>query len=166
MQAPRLRRGLFGYRGRSVRLALAARDGELARVSERALEMGSRAADLAAELEEVRAEADRQRSDLHARLDVLTLRAEEAEGTLARREALADELRFGLAASRRLFLQQVARTRSVEAALEDLAAELWQVRAQLEAARAPEAPSGPIVVLPDLGGNGAPARPDRVAGSL
>ncbi|HEX9123785.1 MAG TPA: hypothetical protein VF984_10615, partial [Actinomycetota bacterium] len=79
MQAPSLRRGLFGYRGRSVRLALAARDDDLARASERALAIQAQAAELAADLDDLRAAADRERSELRARLDALDRRAEAAE---------------------------------------------------------------------------------------
>jgi hypothetical protein len=167
MQAPRLRRGLFGYSGRSVRLALAVRDNTLAKTSERALAMESRAAQLTAELERLGAEAQQEGSALRTELDAAVRRAEGTEATLARREALAEELRFELAASRRLFLRQVARARSLEASLEDLAARLWQARAELEAARGPAGAlsPGPLIVLPDLDGKDATAPPGQVSGA-
>ncbi|MFB3738469.1 MAG: hypothetical protein ACE14W_05845 [Candidatus Velamenicoccus archaeovorus] len=154
MQSPRLRRGLLGFSRRSVRLALAVRDNELAKASERLVTLESRVARLLAELERVEAEAQAERAELQGQIEALERRASEAEVTLARREMLADELRTELGSARRLFLRHAARARALEAELEDLAARLWETRADLATATAGDT----LIVVPDLEGAGTNGR--------
>ena len=95
MEAPKLRRGPFGYTSRSVRLVLADRDGLLAEASERA-----GAAE--AQVLDVRSEAETLKTQLAERAEQLgALGAEAAELRIdrdtARREleeAIADAARL------------------------------------------------------------------------
>ena len=146
MNAPRLRRGLFGYSARSVRLSLAARERELSESSGRAAAAEQRADALTQRTQAAEARC----AELDAELEVAARSAQEARATLAARDGLLDELRVELATSRRLFLRQVAHGRSLEATVEDLAAKLWQARAESAEGATPGEGSEPLVVLPDL----------------
>lgn len=149
MDGPRLRRGLFGYSRRSVRIALAERDARVLAATEREREARARVRELESRLAGAEALAFELRAEAGALLEGLeaqTARRLEAEDANNRREGVNDLLRAELAAARRDFLREHARA---EAAL----------------ARAAAPQTGPFIVLPDLeaaSGNGARAR-DEIA---
>src|SRR5262245_54278411 len=64
MQAPKLRRGPFGYSSRSVHLVLAERDASLAQASQRAGEAEAHVLDLRSEAETLRTDRDAARREL------------------------------------------------------------------------------------------------------
>jgi ABC-type transporter Mla subunit MlaD len=140
MEAPRLKRGLFGYTGRSVRLVLADRDGQFLRAIERGRETQAYAGELAAEVRAVLDDLEKQ-----------TARLREAEDAIERREDLHDLLRAELAAARRDFVRAHERAVSAEAALAEVLS---------------ERPSG-LIVLPEAAGNGSQVvlEPEGVLGS-
>jgi archaellum component FlaC len=116
MEAPRLKRGLFGYRSKRVRLALADRDRSLAEASERA----GAAETLVLEL---RSKAEKLGTQV----------AEQAE-QLRALEAEAAELRTDRDAARRDLEEAVADTERLRVELTATRSELETVRHDLETA--------------------------------
>ena len=101
MEAPKLRRGPFGYTSRSVRLVLADRDGLLAEASERAGAAEAQVLDVRSEAESLKTELAEQAEQLRA------WRAEAAELRIGR-DAARRELKVAVADAARLQLELTA----------------------------------------------------------
>ncbi|HZP89844.1 MAG TPA: hypothetical protein VFC04_02480 [Actinomycetota bacterium] len=149
MDAPRLRRGVFGYSRRSVRIALAERDARILAAAEREREALARAGELESRLAGLEALALELQAEARVMLEGLeaeTGRRLEAEDANDRREGVHDLLRAELAAARRAFLRE-------------------HERAEAARARAAALEAGSLVVLPDLeavSGNGS-GSPEELA---
>jgi hypothetical protein len=81
MDAPSLRRGLFGYSRKSVRAVLTDRDVEVVRASREAREAEAKMAELSAELEQAARDGAEQKSrirDLESKLEEAAERFREA----------------------------------------------------------------------------------------
>lgn len=130
MQAPQLKRGLFGYTPKSVRLILADRDKMFVRASEQA-----RAAE--ALVLELRSEAEALKTKLEGQVE--RLRALEAEAADLRtdRDATRVELQRAAAEGARLDLALETARRDLEATQHELAGQEERVRVaeQLSAQR-------------------------------
>ena len=101
MEAPKLRRGPFGYTSRSVRLVLADRDGLLAETSERAGAAEAQVLDVRSEAETLKTQLAEQSEQLRA------LGAEAAELRIDR-DAARRELEGAIADAARLQLELTA----------------------------------------------------------
>ena len=101
MEAPKLRRGPFGYTSRSVRLVLADRDGLLAEASERAGAAEAQVLDVRSEAETLKTQLAEQSEQLRA------LGAEAAELRIDR-DAARRELEGAIADAARLQLELTA----------------------------------------------------------
>ena len=101
MEAPKLRRGPFGYTSRSVRLVLADRDGLLAETSERAGAAEAQVLDVRSEAETLKTQLAEQSEQLR------TLGAEAAELRIDR-DAARRELEGAIADAARLQLELTA----------------------------------------------------------
>ena len=101
MEAPKLRRGPFGYTSRSVRLVLADRDGLLAEASERAGAAEAQVLDVRSEAETLKTQLAEQAEQLRA------LGAEAAELRIDR-DAARRELEGAIADAARLQLELTA----------------------------------------------------------
>src|SRR5512132_1443777 len=115
MEAPKLRRGAFGYTSRSVRLVLAGRDGLLAQASERA-----GAAE--AQVLDVRSGAETLKTQLAERAEQLRALGAEADELRADRDAARRELEGAVADAARLQLELTATRRQLETVQQDLEA--------------------------------------------
>ncbi|MEW6058612.1 MAG: hypothetical protein AB1551_00455 [Actinomycetota bacterium] len=138
MEAPRLRRGLFGYSGKSTRLVVADRELRMLRLEERIRDCEEHAIRIEREVGRT-GELEHEARALLDDLEKRTARLLEAEDTLEKREELHDLLRAEIAAARRDFLNAHERASSAEAKLREIGV---------------EHPSG-VIVLPDLDGAGA-----------
>ena len=107
MEAPKLRRGPFGYTSRSVRLVLADRDGLLAETSERAGAAEAQVLDVRSEAETLKTQLAEQAEQLGA------LGAEAAELRIDR-DAARRELEGAVADAARLQLELTAARRQLE----------------------------------------------------
>ena len=107
MEAPKLRRGPFGYTSRSVRLVLADRDGLLAEASERAGAAEAQVLDVRSEAETLKTQLAEQAEQLGA------LGAEAAELRIDR-DAARRELEGAIADAARLQLELTAARRQLE----------------------------------------------------
>ena len=112
MEAPKLRRGPFGYTSRSVRLVLADRDGLLAEASERA-----GAAE--AQVLDVRSEAETLKTQLAAQAEQLGALGAEAADLRIDRDAARRELEGAVADAARLQLELTATRRQLETVQQD-----------------------------------------------
>ena len=107
MEAPKLRRGPFGYTSRSVRLVLADRDGSLAQASERAEAAEAQVLDVRSEAETLKTQLAEQAEQLRA------LGAEVAE-LRTDRDAARRELEGAVADAARLQLELTATRAQLE----------------------------------------------------
>ena len=112
MEAPKLRRGAFGYTSRSVRLVLAGRDGLLVQASERA-----GAAE--AQVLDVRSEAETLKTQLAERAEQLRALGAEADDLRIDRDAARRELEGAVADAARLQLELTATRRQLETVQQD-----------------------------------------------
>ena len=112
MEAPKLKRGAFGYTSRSVRLVLAGRDGLLAQASERA-----GAAE--AQVLDVRSEAETLKTQLAERAEQLRALGAEADDLRIDRDAARRELEGAVADAARLQLELTATRRQLETVQQD-----------------------------------------------
>jgi outer membrane murein-binding lipoprotein Lpp len=112
MEAPKLRRGPFGYTSRSVRLVLAERDRLLVKASERAGAAEAQVLDLRSEAETLTAQLAEQAEQLR------DLGAEAAE-LRTDRDAARRELEGAVADAARLQLELTAATRRLETVQHD-----------------------------------------------
>ena len=112
MEAPKLRRGPFGYTSRSVRLVLADRDGLLAEASERAGAAEAQVLDVRSEAETLKTQLAEQAEQLRA------LGAEAAELRIDR-DAARRELEGAVADAARLQLELTAARGQLETVQHD-----------------------------------------------
>jgi chromosome segregation ATPase len=112
MEAPKLKRGAFGYTSRSVRLVLADRDGLLAQASERA-----GAAE--AQVLDVRSGAETLKTQLAERAEQLRALGAEADDLRIDRDAARRELEGAVADAARLQLELTATRRQLESVQQD-----------------------------------------------
>jgi hypothetical protein len=112
MQAPKLRRGPFGYTSRSVHLVLEDRDASLAQASQRAGAAEAQVLDL-------RSEAETLKTQLLEQAEQLRARGAEAADLRTDRDAARRELEGAVADAVRLQLQLTATRRQLETIQDD-----------------------------------------------
>ena len=141
MQAPKLRRGPFGYTSRSVHLVLEDRDALLAQASQRAGAAEAQVLDL-------RSEAETLKTQLLEQAEQLRARGAEAGDLRTDRDAARRELEGAVADAVRLQLQLTATRRQLETIQDDQEA----IQLGSDAARGGPDPRGEPVRAAEEGG--------------
>ncbi len=132
MQAPQLKRGLFGYTGPSVRLLLADRDKMFLRAAEQARTAEATVLELQAEVDTLKAAA----SENEQRVVAAEARATEAAEKASAAQAEAADLRTDRNATREELNRAVAQVEELRAEVQDARLDALEARAEVQGAKA------------------------------